>query len=154
MSLDDLARLLRYDDWANTEALRSLCAMQVPPSRGVKLLAHIVNAQWLWLSRLKQDGAQIAVWPDYGLDETERQLPVLRRAWERYLQGRTPSDLERTIEYVNTKGDRYANAVGDVLLHVIMHGVYHRGQVAALAREHGGEPAYTDFVHAMRTGKI
>ena len=42
----------------------------------------------------------------------------------------------------------------DVLLHVVMHSVYHRGQAAADVRANGGTPAYTDFIHAVRTGRI
>jgi uncharacterized damage-inducible protein DinB len=154
MSVDELTRLFRYDDWANKETWLSLCRMPVPPPKGVQVMAHIVNTQWLWMSRLKQDGANVVVWPDYGLDEAERQLPVLRQAWERYLKTRTAFDLDRTIEYVNSKGERFASTVADVLAHVVMHGVYHRGQIAALIREHGGEPAYTDFIQAARTGKL
>jgi len=44
--------------------------------------------------------------------------------------------------------------VEDVLLHVVMHSVYHRGQAAADVRANGGTPAYTDFIHAVRTGLI
>jgi hypothetical protein len=30
----------------------------------------------------------------------------------------------------------------------------HRGQIAALVRQHGGEPAYTDFIQAVRTDAV
>jgi uncharacterized damage-inducible protein DinB len=81
-------------------------------------------------------------------------LPVLRQAWERFLATRTSFDLERVIEYTNSKGEHYASKIADVLMHVVMHGAYHRGQIAASVREHGGEPAYTDYIQAVRTGKI
>jgi uncharacterized damage-inducible protein DinB len=35
-----------------------------------------------------------------------------------------------------------------------MHSGYHRGQIAAAVRESGGEPAYTDYIHAVRQGLI
>ncbi len=145
-----LKTLFTYDDWANHEALRSLRSMSAPPARAVKLMAHIVNAEWLWMSRLKQEGHKVAVWPDYGLEEAEQQLPVLRSAWEKFLDTRTSGDLQRPAEYVNTKGERYRNTVQDILMHVVMHGTYHRGQIAAQVREAGGEPAYTDFIQAVR----
>ncbi len=154
MTSGDFPRLFRYDDWANQEALRSLRALSEPPTRGVKIMAHIVNTQWVWMSRLKQDGHRVVVWPDFGLDECAKQLPVLQQAWEKYLKTRTPFDLGTTMEYVNTKGERWTSRVGDVLTHVTMHGAYHRGQIATLVRQAGGEPAYTDFVQAVRTGKI
>jgi uncharacterized damage-inducible protein DinB len=149
-----LKTLFAYDDWANREALRSLRALSTPPARPVKVMAHIVNTQWVWMSRLKQDGHKIVVWPDYGLDEAEQQLPVLRAAWERFLDTRTTGDLERSAEYVNSKGERWSNRVQDILMHVVMHGAYHRGQIAAQVREAGGEPAYTDFIEAVRKRKV
>lgn len=42
----------------------------------------------------------------------------------------------------------------DVLTHVIMHSVYHRGQIAAEVRASGSEPAYTDFIEAIRRGFV
>ena len=149
-----LKTLFAYDGWANREALRSLRALPAPPPRAVKVMAHIVNTEWLWLSRLKQDGHKVVVWPDYGLEEAEQQLPVLRGAWDKFLDTRTSGDLERSIDYVNSKGESWQNRVQDVLLHVVMHGVYHRGQIAAAVRQAGSEPAYTDFIEAVRKKKI
>ena len=58
------------------------------------------------------------------------------------------------ITYANSKGERHANRVEDVLTHVLLHAAYHRGQVAADLRAAGAEPALTDFIHATRTGQI
>jgi uncharacterized damage-inducible protein DinB len=33
-----------------------------------------------------------------------------------------------------------------------MHSAYHRGQVALEMRAAGHQPAYTDFIHAVRQG--
>jgi uncharacterized damage-inducible protein DinB len=35
-----------------------------------------------------------------------------------------------------------------------MHGAYHRAQIAAAVRESAQEPAYTDFIHAVRQGLV
>ena len=42
----------------------------------------------------------------------------------------------------------------DVLLHVVMHSVYHRGQIATEVRAAGHTPAYTDYIQAVRTDSI
>lgn len=149
-----LKTLFAYDNWANHEAIRSLRPIAKAPARAVKLMAHIVNTEWLWMSRLKQDGRKVVVWPDYRLDEAEQQLPVLHGAWERFLDTRTTGDLERSVEYVNSRNERYRNSVQDILMHVVMHGAYHRGQIAAQVRAAGGEPAYTDFIQAVRAKEI
>jgi len=48
----------------------------------------------------------------------------------------------------------WTSTVGDILTHVAMHGAYHRAQIAAAVRESGREPAYTDFIHAVRQGFV
>jgi uncharacterized damage-inducible protein DinB len=55
---------------------------------------------------------------------------------------------------VNSKGEPWRSAVGDVLDHVLLHGAYHRGQIASDLRAAGCEPAYTDFIHAVRSGRL
>jgi uncharacterized damage-inducible protein DinB len=143
-----------YDDWANRLSLRSLVEMEHPPERARKVMAHIVAAELLWLSRLKQQMPSAPVWPEFGLADCERQVDALRRVWEEYLAGLNDAALDSTIEYTNSKGERYTNAVRDVLMHVLMHGVYHRGQIAAAVRDRAGEPAYTDYIEAVRKGKL
>ena len=66
----------------------------------------------------------------------------------------TPADLVRTIAYVNSKGQRWDSPIEDVLVHVLMHGAYHRGQIASALREAGVTPPYTDYIHAARTGLL
>jgi uncharacterized damage-inducible protein DinB len=143
-----------YDDWANHQSLRSMTEMEHPPERARKVMAHIVAAELLWLSRLKQEKQPTPVWPEFGLADCERQMSALRRAWEEYLAGLTDAGLDAAIEYTNSMGETYTNAVRDMLVHVVMHGVYHRGQIAAAVRDRAGEPAYTDYIEAVRKGKL
>jgi uncharacterized damage-inducible protein DinB len=154
MDLPYIKLMFVYDDWANREALRSLEEMEHPPERARKVMAHIVAAELLWMARLRQEAQKTAVWPELGLDDCGRWLPQLRREWEQYLAALGDGDLDRTISYTNSKGEEYKNAVRDVLVHLLMHGTYHRGQIAAAVRDRAGEPAYTDFIEAVRKGKI
>jgi uncharacterized damage-inducible protein DinB len=62
--------------------------------------------------------------------------------------------LGRKVAYVNSLGESWTNAVEDILLHVIAHSAYHRGQVALALRSDGHEPAYSDYVHALRQGLV
>ena len=143
-----------YDDWANHLSLRSLTEMEHPPERARKVMAHIVAAELLWLSRLKQQTQPAPVWPEFGLADCERHMSALRRTWEQYLAELNDAGLDAAIEYTNSKGETYINAVRDVLMHVVMHGVYHRGQIASAVRDRAGEPAYTDYIEAVRKGKL
>lgn len=152
--IETLMRLFKYDDWANREATKSLRAVANPPARAVKLMAHICSAQRLWLERMKNERQSLPVWPDWTLDQIEAELPNLKRAWRGFLGEKREADLALRFQYTNSKGEHYSSPVGDTAMHVTMHGAYHRGQIAMLVREAGGEPAYTDFIQAARTGKI
>ncbi|MGZ4826004.1 MAG: DinB family protein [Terriglobales bacterium] len=149
-----LREMFQYDDWANHETLHSLQEMEHPPERARKIMAHIVAAELLWMARLQQGTQKTPVWPEFGLDDCERQLAELRQGWELYLAGLADGDLNGKIAYTNSKGENYSNEVRDILMHVLMHGTYHRGQIAAAVRDRAGEPAYTDFIEAVRKGKL
>jgi uncharacterized damage-inducible protein DinB len=147
-------RLFAYDDWANHEALASLRATGASPPRSLRWLAHIIAAEWLWLSRLKQEPSPVPVWPEWTLEQCEAQMADLPRAWKKYLDGLTPESLAQPMTYTNSKGEPWTSRVEDILLHVVMHSAYHRGQMASDVRASGHTPAYTDFIHCVRQGFI
>jgi uncharacterized damage-inducible protein DinB len=152
--LDYLHKLFAYDDWANREALASLRAAGTPPARSLKLMAHIVAAGWLWMARLGQEERRIVVWPELSVAECGAHIAELRPAWQRYLAGLSATRLGETIAYVNSKGERWTNTVGDILMHVVMHSTYHRAQIASDLRAHGHTPAYTDFIEGVRRKRV
>jgi len=154
MNIPDLHRLLAYDDWANREALASLKLAEGPPPRALQLMGHIVASEWLWLGRLREEKKAVTVWPDLTVEQCETQLADLQRFWFYYLEGLTPAMLAQPIAYINTKGQPWRNTVDDILLHVVMHAGYHRGQIALALRVGGETPAYTDFIHAVRQGFV
>lgn len=149
-----LHRLFAYDDWANREALASLKMAGTPPPRSLSFMGHIIAAEWLWLGRLKGDKKAVLVWPELPLDQCEAQIADLRRLWQDYLKGLTPAKLSQRIAYMNTKGESWANTVEDILVHVVMHSAYHRGQIATDLRASGHIPPYTDFIHCIRQGFV
>ena len=150
----ELERLFAYDDWANREALATLRAAEDLPDRALKVLAHVLGAERLWLGRLEQSKSAAAVWPDLTLERCEAEIADLVILWEEYLEDLDPAELDRAVSYVNTRGERWSNTAGDVLAHVFLHSAYHRGQIAALLRAGGCEPASTDFIHCVRQGLV
>jgi uncharacterized damage-inducible protein DinB len=152
-----LRRLFDHDAWANLEAIASLVGPAKeapPPAQAVKVLAHVIGAERLWLDRLLRAKPSVPVWPDSKLEDLRVGFEDMARRWEDYLDDLEPADLDREIEYVNTKGEPWKSTVGDVLAHVVLHSSYHRGQVASHLRAAGREPAYTDFIHAVRQGLV
>jgi uncharacterized damage-inducible protein DinB len=154
-SPDSIARLPRrftYNAWANAEALRSLVGAGAVPPRAAEVMAHIVGAEWLWLRRLGYASPDVPVWPAWPLGEYASQLRALSAAWTAFLDSVTPESLHRVATYTNSKGERWSSTVEDVLLHVLLHSAYHRGQVATLLGRAGETAAYTDYIEFVRRG--
>jgi RimJ/RimL family protein N-acetyltransferase/uncharacterized damage-inducible protein DinB len=151
---DGFRRLFAYNHWANLEALRSLAAIVPAPPRPLRIMAHIIGAEWLWLCRLEGRPSPLAVWPELAAPALSDQAGELRAAWEEYLADLSPSRRRESVAYVNSKGERWESRGDDVLTHVVLHSAYHRGQVASEIRSSGHAPAYTDFIHCIRQGFV
>ena len=94
------------------------------------------------------------VWPDLDLEACAAELTDLQGDWMRCLETLDEEGLEDGVAYRNTKGEFWTSTVADILTHVVLHSAYHRGQIAAAIREAGGTPAYTDYIHAVRSGLV
>jgi len=141
-----LERMLRYDVWANRETLGSLRQAE-PPVQSLRWMAHIIGAELLWLARMAGKPAPLPVWPDLSVEECADRLPDdLAAGWD--------GPLSRPVSYVNSKGEAWTSTVEEILTHVVIHSAYHRGQIASNLRSAGMEPAYTDYIHALRQGFV
>jgi uncharacterized damage-inducible protein DinB len=153
-TIQDIKRFFDYELWANQETLIALRQSPDPPVRSLKILAHILAAQELWLVRLNGTAKPVVVWPDFTLDELEFHMKRIAKDWTEYLNSLNETKLSSTISYKNSKGEPWSSKVNDVLIHLIFHSNYHRGQVALDLRVAGLVPPYTDFIHAVRQGFI
>jgi uncharacterized damage-inducible protein DinB len=154
LAVERFRRELCYDDWANREVLRHLLRESSPPATCVELLAHVLGAQSEWLARLTGTRSDLAVWPKLTADELESSFARLRTDWRRFIEKLGPAGLERSVTYQNSKGQRWTSRVEDVLTHVLLHGAYHRGQIASALRAADLTPPYTDYIHATRAGFV
>lgn len=162
--MTDWKRLFAYDDWANRQTVASLRAAASAgatggvPEKARKRLSHLLGAGWLWLSRLESAAspppAEWPVWPDLPLEDAALGIEELARTWDAFVSSLDEAGLARTITYTNSKGEAWSSRVSEVLMHVVLHGGYHRGQIASDLREAGFEPAYTDYIEAARRGWI
>jgi uncharacterized damage-inducible protein DinB len=148
--LDYLHKLFSYDDWANREVVRALQTLDTPPARSRKLTAHILGTEYVWLARIQRQASPLAVWPDLSLADCEQHAHQIARLWSDYLANTNAQGMTRVIGYKNSKGESWSNSIQDILMHVVMHSAYHRGQIAADMRAAGHTPAYTDFIYAVR----
>jgi uncharacterized damage-inducible protein DinB len=147
-------RMFAYDHWANRECVIAMSSANSASSSTMGRIAHILSAQKLWLERLRQEPQTLPVWPGSTLPECAKLADEMAVLWRNYLAQLSPSGYDDKIEYRNSKGEAWSSRIEDVLTHVLLHSAYHRGQVALEMRGAGLEPAYTDFIHAVRQGFV
>jgi uncharacterized damage-inducible protein DinB len=155
--------LFTYDAWANREtfaAIRSSCGggaatrsaadERLAAARALKAMAHIVAAEVLWYERSRHTEHPVVVWPELTLDECAAQIERISELWRTFVHGISETTLRTVIPYFNSKGEPWQNTVEHILMHVVMHSAYHRGQIAAHVRACGHTPAYTDYIQYVR----
>ena len=148
-----LRKLFVYDAWANREFLTALKSLPEEPLP-MKRLVHILSAEKLWYERLNSQPQSLPVWPEFGWQQCEALLAELDDLWRNYFERITDADLDGTVSYRNSKGEKWDSRVQDILTHVIVHSGHHRGQIAADLRAAGIAPPYTDFIHAVRQSMV
>jgi uncharacterized damage-inducible protein DinB len=112
--------------------------------------AHILGAEATWLARLQGVASRTPIWPEMTRDEIETLRAELAAAYRDLLATLQDDDLDRIVSYANSAGTVFRNTVGDILLHVALHGQYHRGKINLLLRQNGGEPSPVDFIAYAR----
>jgi uncharacterized damage-inducible protein DinB len=147
--VNHLRMLVDHMAWADERVLESLRQPGVP-QRALDLYAHVLGTEHVWLTRLEQRPRGVPVWPTLTVDECAALAGENRRAFRTYVERLTSDDVRRLVHYRNSAGDEFDSAIEDILLHVAMHGSYHRGQVTLLVRDAGAEPQPTDFIAFVR----
>jgi uncharacterized damage-inducible protein DinB len=145
-----LDRLFAHLEWADERALAALEAAPGASARALELFAHVLGAEAEWLGRLEQRAAGVAVWPALDLRSCRALAARNREQYAAYLATLTTADLQRTVHYRNSAGAEFDSGVEDILLHVALHGAYHRGQVALLLRDARAVPNGTDYIAFIR----
>lgn len=145
-----LERLVAHLRWADDRTLESLRGVSPPPPQAVELYAHILGAEHVWLARLLQQPPTTAVWPLLDLDGCAELAAANGAELTRLVQSLDAAGLDREVPYVNSAGRSFRSSAGDILLHVVLHGCYHRGQVALELRRSGAEPQPTDYIAFVR----
>ena len=153
MQVNDYFRMFAYDHWANRELLTAMHAAASISPDAVARMAHILAAQKLWLERIQRQPQTMPVWPSTTVKDCMVLADEMSAAWRNYLEHLEDNpSLEDMVDYRNTKGEPWSSRVEDILTHVLFHSMYHRGQIALQMRSSGLQPAYTDFIHAVRQG--
>ncbi len=162
MNLDEISRLFRYNAWASdrifaaagklaqgqfSEPLDLLAYDQPRSLRSV--LTHMLGAEWIWRQR-----ALLGVSPPSLPGEDEYpDLKTMYAHWReeaeemRYgIAGLTSARLNDPITYTTTSGKTWTTPLGQILMHVVLHGMQHRAEVAMALTYLGASPGDLDFI--------
>lgn len=155
MMLPHYLRLFHFDHWANTEVVASLRSCPVMPEKAVALLGHYLQEQWvahkLLTTGIATDRTELT---EYSFERCIEEIEKLSSAWKTYLAGKSDQHFESSFTYINAVGKPTDRIVSDLLTDIVDHGTYHRGQIATLVRQAGGEPAKTWFTRWVKeTGR-
>jgi uncharacterized damage-inducible protein DinB len=145
-----LGKLIDHLEWADTRVLDSLRAMPLPDQRAIDLYAHVLGAEHVWVSRILQRAPREKVWPDLTLERASSLAAANAAELRAVLERCSADELERKLAYTNSAGVDFESTIEDMLLQVVLHGCYHRGQVALMVRGSGGEPSPTDYIAFIR----
>ena len=147
-----LERLYDHLAWADGLVLDALEKAGTPSEPVLRLLGHLFSAERIWLMRARlQDTSKVAVWSPLSLAECRTVAEESKAGFREIIQQATADQLAGLIPYRTSKGQALESALEDILLHVALHGAYHRGQIAALLRREGQEPVSTDFITFARS---
>jgi uncharacterized damage-inducible protein DinB len=156
VTADEARVLLAYNAWANRRLLSTAGALPATLSeRDLRAsygsvsgtLRHIAWGEWRWLGRWREAE------PHGGDPSGAESLAALATRWEEigreqvdFLHGIRDADLRRSITYENPPGTPWTYRLEEMVRHVVNHGTYHRGQVAAMLRQLGYSPPPTDYL--------
>jgi uncharacterized damage-inducible protein DinB len=151
----------RYQDWyeqerdANAKMLDMIDS--VPADRrsdprfaqAVTLAAHLAACRENWLDRMAGSGdKQGDWWPEEAPIETLRpRFAAIEAWWMGYLSGLTEEELSRAFEFSGRDGNRYRWSVEGQIKQLVGHAFYHRGQIALLVDQLGGQTVDTDYLY-------
>lgn len=161
MDLSYLRTLVDFHYWSRDRVLTAVAMLDAEqytrPLGGSfgsvrDTLNHTYGAEVLWLRRWF--GESPTAFPA----DMPATAPELGTAWRdqetalrAFVQGLDEQGMHRIVAYRNLAGVPGESPVWQMLVHVVNHATYHRGQVATLLRQLGATPAVsTDLIGYFR----
>ncbi len=149
--------LFEFNRWANQRMLEAVAALNEEQfTRDLRssfpsvqaTLAHIVGADWIWLSRWlgTSPTGTPPEWDLSTLSGIRAQWDIIEKQRASFLDSLTPEALQRSLPYWTLKGEPFSNPLAQLLRHVVNHSTYHRGQVMTMLRQLGMPAISTDLV--------
>lgn len=146
-----LKELIRYTELADAKMIDTFHKAGKPMPEAERLFSHILNSQYIWVSRIRREMAKL---DRFDLHDIKDFAGLHQQNISGLLHLAEESDLSTVVEYSNSKGEKFADTIFDILFHVVNHSTYHRAQVATQFRINGITPPVTDYIFLKRQGEL
>lgn len=138
-------------NWANQRILETLQSIEDKNQEVSRLFSHILLAEKVWITRLRGlDSSRLPIWSEVDIEVCAELVMQNKESLTTFLTNLSNTDLDKLISYTNSKGKEFKNSIRDILIHVALHGQYHRGQINSRLRADGFEPVNIDFITFVR----
>ena len=160
ISLSALKEIFAHNYWARDRQLQTCSALteeqflrplgnSFPSVRDT--LVHLIAVEWLWLERWRGRSPRVLLPP-----EDFPTLGVFCNRWytveqemKEYLATLPEAVLDQNITCIGTRGNTWSYALWRMMIHLLEHQSYHRGQVTSLLRQLGVEPPTVDYLESQ-----
>ena len=159
-----LRELYDYNYWARDRQLR-MCAALTPEQFVAPLgssfssvrdtLVHLMAVDWVWLERwlgrspTKLDTLKFAPERFSALESVIGNWKPVEAGVRDYLQNLRAERLTEPLSYTNLQGQAWTYPLWRVLIHVVNHQTYHRGQITTLLRQLHAPVTAVDYLVAV-----
>lgn len=133
-----------HGEWADRRLLEALRGAEAPVA--LRELAHVRGAQDIWLARIEQRAPSLAVWPELTVDELATVGESIDVAMRDRLATLTEPELAEPVAYRNMAGESFTTPLSEILLHLMLHGHYHRGKASVALRAATGAAVGVDYI--------
>ncbi|MCW3096453.1 MAG: hypothetical protein JWL77_2071 [Chthonomonadaceae bacterium] len=115
--------------------------------QAVTLADHLAACRENWLDLMHGEGLNLVDWFNKTSDlaTLRPRFAVLEAQWTDYLAHLTDAQLVQDFTFVEN-GGRYTLPTEVQIMQLVGHASYHRGQIALLVDQLGGETVDTDYV--------
>lgn len=152
-SLELLRPLFRYQTWANTDLLGKLDGLDAIRQAqelhsAVRLINHAYVVGRIFSAHLTgaqhgYESSNTAETPT--LPELRVNITVLDKWYLDYLDRVAPEELSQRVAFRFTDGDQGSMSRQEMLMHVLTHGGYHRGEVGRILAQLSIMPPWDTF---------
>jgi uncharacterized damage-inducible protein DinB len=143
-----LKETFSWNTSANKKVLEKI-ALLPDKLEAIKFMSHLVNCQFKWMARIKQDpkAHEMSWWdPLYNLDELSDRWDDSMKPWFELIETETEKELNTEVTFIGFDGGIYAATPVDIALQLNYHSIHHRAQIQTIIRQQGLTPDFVDYI--------